>query len=54
MHCTYCNMPKDTSWAEVTSNSDKIELIVLAIIELSCLKASVGQAVSRSVEDSIK
>jgi len=23
MHCTYCGMPKGTSWAEVTSHSEK-------------------------------
>ena len=27
-------IPKSTSWAEVMSNSEKIKLVVLAIIEL--------------------
>jgi len=27
-------MPKGTSWAEATSNSEKIKLVALAIIEL--------------------
>ena len=27
MHCTYCGMPKGTSLAEVTSNSEKIKPI---------------------------
>ena len=27
MHCTYCSMPKGTSRAEVTSNSEKIKSI---------------------------
>ena len=44
MHCTYCSMPKGTSQAEATSNSEKN---ALAIIKL--LKASVGQSVPLSV-----
>jgi len=27
-------MPKDTSWAEVMLNSEKIKLVTLAIVEL--------------------
>jgi len=34
MHLTHCGMPKGTSWAEVMSNSEKIKLVALAIIEL--------------------
>ena len=34
MHCTYCGMPKGTSWDEVTLNSEKIKPIALVIIEL--------------------
>jgi len=34
MHCTYCDVPKGTSWAEATLNSEKIKPIALAIIEL--------------------
>jgi len=30
MHFTYCGMPKGTSWAEATSNSEKIKPIALA------------------------
>jgi len=34
MHWAYCGMPKGTSQAEETSNSEKIKLAALAIIEL--------------------
>jgi len=34
MYCTYCSMPKGTSWAKATSNSEKIKHIALAIVEL--------------------
>jgi len=34
MHCTYCGVPKGTSQAEATSNSEKIKPIALAVIEL--------------------
>ena len=34
MHCMYCGMPKGTSQAEVTSNSEKIKPVAFAIIEL--------------------
>jgi len=30
---TYCGMPKGIFQAEVTSNSEKIELVALAIVE---------------------
>ena len=33
-HCTYSGMPKGTSWAEATLNSEKIKPVALAIIEL--------------------
>ena len=33
IHCMYCSMPKGTSWAEVTSNSEKIKFVALAVIE---------------------
>ena len=32
--CTYYSMPKGTSWAEATLNSEKIKPIALAVIEL--------------------
>ena len=41
MHCTYCSMPKGTSQAEAMSNSEKIKLIVLAVIEL-CLSEGIS------------
>ena len=41
MHCTYCGIPKDTSQAEVTFNSEKINPVALAIIEL-CLFEAIG------------
>ena len=34
MHCTYSGMPKGTSRPEVTSNSEKIKPVALAVIEL--------------------
>jgi len=34
LHWMYCGMPKGTSWAEATSNSERIKPIALAIIEL--------------------
>jgi len=39
MHCMYSGMAKGTSRAEVTLNSEKINPIALAIVEL---KASVS------------
>jgi len=48
MHCTYCGMPKGTSWDEVTSNSEKIKPVALAIIEL-CLSEGISQSVRRSM-----
>ena len=54
MHCMYCGMPKGTSWAEATLNSEKIEPVALAIIQLRLSKASLSQAVRQSVENSIK
>ena len=56
MHCAYCGMPKGTSWAEATLNSEKIKLVALAIIEL-CISQAVNhtdnQAGSRSVSQSV-
>ena len=40
-------MPKGTSWAEVTSNSEKIKSIALAVIKLH-LSEGISQAVSQS------
>jgi len=34
MHCMYSGMAKGTSWAEATSNSEKIRPVALAIVEL--------------------
>jgi len=48
MHWTYCGIPKGTSWAEATSNSEKIiKPVALAIIELR-LTEGISQAVSQS------
>ena len=44
-------MPKGTSQAEATSNSEKIKLVALVVIELHL---SEGESVSQSVENSIK
>ena len=49
LYCTYCGMPKGTSWAEVTLNSEKIKLIVLAVVELH-LCEGISQLLSQSVE----
>jgi len=51
MHCMYSGMAKVTSLAEVTSNSEKIKLVALAIVELH---ESEGIIVSQSVENSVK
>ena len=53
MHCTYCSMPKGTSRAEATSNSEKIKPVALAIIEFH-LSEGIRQSVSQSVENSVK
>jgi len=34
MHCTHYSMPKGTSRAEATSNSEKIKPVALVVIEL--------------------
>ena len=49
MQCTYCGMPKGTSRAETTLNSEKIKPVALAVIEL-CF----SEGTSQSVENSIK
>ena len=53
MHCTYCGTPKGTCRAEVTSNSEKIKPVALAIIELR-LSEGISQLLSQSVENSVK
>ena len=42
----YCGMPKGTTRAEVTLNSEKIKPVALAVIEL-CLSEGISQSVSR-------
>ena len=65
MHCTYCGIPKGTSWDEAMSNSEKIKPIALAIIELRLPEGirqagrqaggqAGGQAGSLSVENFIE
>jgi len=49
----YCGMPKGTSRAEATLNSEKIKPIALAVIEL-CLTESIIQAGSQSEENSVE
>ena len=50
-----CGMPKGTSWAEATSNSEKIEPIALAVIKLHLSEGiSLSYLLSQSVENSIK
>ena len=53
MHCMYCSMPKDTSWAKVTSNSEKIKPVALSIIKLR-LSEGISQTDTYSLEDSVK
>ena len=54
MHCMYCGMPKGTSWAEETPNSEKLKPVALAVIEL-CLSEGISQSVTQSsVENSVK
>ena len=48
----YCGMPKDTSRAEATLNSEKIKPIALAIIELR-LSKDISQSVSQAVRQSV-
>jgi len=40
----HCSMPKGTSRAEATSNSDKTKLVVLAVIEL-CLAEGIEKKI---------
>ena len=48
MHCTYCGMPKGTSRAQATLNSEKIKPISLAVIKL-CLYEGISQLLSQLV-----
>ena len=42
----YCGMPKGTCQTKLTSNSEKIKPVALAVIEL-CLTEGISQSVSR-------
>ena len=44
-----CGMPKGTCQTELTSNSEKIKPVALAVIKL-CLTEGISQSVSQSVE----
>ena len=46
-------MPNGTCWAEAMSNSEKIKLIALAVIELY-LSEGISQLLSQSLENFIK
>ena len=48
MHCMYCGMPKGTSQDTVTSNSEKIKPVALAVIKL-LLSEGISQSGSQSV-----
>ena len=48
MHCTYCGMPKGTSRAKATSDSEKIKPISLVVIKLS-LSEGISQSGRQSV-----
>jgi len=57
MHYMYSEMPKGTSWATATSNSEKIKPVALAIVELresEGIRQVGSQLVSLSVENSVK
>ena len=45
----HCGIPKGTSQAEVTSNSEKIKPVALTVIEL-CLSEGISQLLSLLVE----
>jgi len=46
-------MPKGTSQAEATLNSEKIKLVALVVIKL-CWSEGIRQLVSQLVENSVK
>ena len=46
----YCGMPKGTSQAKATSNSEKIKPVALVIIEL-CLSEGISQSVENFVKE---
>jgi len=46
MHCMHSIMAKCTSWAEMTSKSEKVKPIALAIVELR-LSEGISQAVDQ-------
>ena len=50
----YCDMPKGTSRAEATLNSEKIKPVALAVIELHLSEGAVSHSGSQSVENSVK
>ena len=58
MHSMYYGMPKGTSLAEATLNSEKIKPVALAIIELRLYEGGISQVLSQllsqSVENSVK
>jgi len=47
-------MPKGISWAEATSNSEKIKLVVVLAINKLCLSEGISQAISQSGSQSEK
>ena len=53
MHYMYCGMSKGITPAEMTSSSEKIKPVALAIIKL-CLSEYISYSVSQSVENSTK
>ena len=55
MHCTYCGMPKGTSWAKATLNSEKNQARSLSRYQVILIwrYQSVSQSVPQSVENSI-
>ena len=52
MHCMYCSIPKGTSRAEATSDSEKIKPVALAIIEL-CLPEGISQLLTYLLSQSV-
>ena len=52
MYCMYCGIPKGTSRAKATSNSEKIKPVAIAVIELR-LSGGISQSGSQAVRQSV-
>ena len=52
MHCMYCGMPKGSSRAKATSNSEKIKPVTLADIKL--IELDLFEGISQSGNQSVE